>query len=90
MRKPEFITFTGADDHTDVRDMVALSKLYPIEWGILFSISRQGTDPRYPGGEAARLCGSGLCARDRQAQPRSPWGCVPRSGNGLTYSARVP
>lgn len=51
-RKPEFITFTGADDHTDVQDMLALSRLYPIEWGILFSPVRQGREPRYPGDEA--------------------------------------
>lgn len=58
---PTFITFTGADDHTDVREMIALSKDYPIEWGILFSPSRQGTDPRYPGGEAqSRFAWSGL------------------------------
>lgn len=58
---PTFITFTGADDHTDVREMIALSKGYPIEWGILFSPSRQGTDPRYPGGEAqSRFAWSGL------------------------------
>lgn len=61
MRKPEFITFTGADDHTDVREMQALSARYPIEWGILFSPTRQGTDPRYPGGDAqSRLLWSGL------------------------------
>lgn len=58
---PAFITFTGADDHTDVDDMIALSKRYPIEWGILFSPSRQGVDPRYPGGEAqSRFAWSGL------------------------------
>lgn len=60
-RKPDFITFTGADDRTAVYDMIALSKRYPIEWGILFSPSRQGVDPRYPGGEAqSRLLWSGL------------------------------
>jgi hypothetical protein len=68
IRKPEFITFTGADDHTDVAGMQALSSRYPIEWAILFSTKRQGVDPRYPntasrllfkGGRfAAHLCGS--------------------------------
>jgi hypothetical protein len=48
MRAPEFITLTGADDATDVDEMVALAKLYPIEWGILFSPKRQGVEPRYP------------------------------------------
>lgn len=51
-RKPEFITFTGADDHTSVRAMVELSRHFPIEWGILFSPSRQGKEPRYPCDEA--------------------------------------
>lgn len=45
--KPEFITFTGADDHTDVTEMLKLSAQYPIEWGILFSPKRQGQG-RYP------------------------------------------
>ena len=48
LRTPEFITFTGADNWTDVNGMRALSRKYPIEWGVLFSRSRQGTDPRYP------------------------------------------
>jgi hypothetical protein len=61
MRKPEFITFTGADDYTHVGEMTALSGQYPIEWGILFSPRRQGIDMRYPGGEAqSRLLWSGL------------------------------
>src|ERR1044072_664202 len=47
-RKPEFITFTGADDRTSVAWMKVLPREYPIEWGILFSPTRQGVDPRYP------------------------------------------
>ncbi len=59
--KPEFITFTGADNWTDVDGMRALSKRYPIEWGILFSPKRQGNDPRYPDGQAmSRLIWSDL------------------------------
>lgn len=59
--KPEFITFTGADDWTCLDGMRALSKRYPIEWGILFSPKRQGVDPRYPGGDAmSRFLWSGL------------------------------
>lgn len=46
--QPNFITFTGADDRTDINEMMRLSHLYPIEWGILLSPSRQGNDPRYP------------------------------------------
>jgi hypothetical protein len=45
---PTFITFTGADEWTDIGRMQALADLYPIEWGILFSPKRQGIDPRYP------------------------------------------
>lgn len=42
------ITITGADDSTDIQEMVDISREHPmVEWGILFSISRQGT-PRYP------------------------------------------
>ena len=40
--KPEFITFTGVDDHTSIDDMHRLSRVYPIEWGVLFSPKRQG------------------------------------------------
>lgn len=47
MNLPRFITFTGVDAHTDVAEMCALSHLYPIEWGVLFSPARQGTG-RYP------------------------------------------
>jgi hypothetical protein len=45
--KPKFITFTGADDKTNIVEMMTLSSQYPIEWGILFSPKRQGTG-RYP------------------------------------------
>ena len=48
--KPKFITFTGADDQTNIGDMAALSEKYPIEWAILFSMKRQGS-PRYPSSE---------------------------------------
>ncbi|MET4720710.1 hypothetical protein ABIF63_004816 [Bradyrhizobium japonicum] len=50
--KPEFITFTGIDNWTELYDIHALSLKYPIEWGILFSPERQGSDPRYPEGDA--------------------------------------
>lgn len=46
--KPNFITFTSADDKTDIDGMRGLAAQYPIEWGILFSPSRQGNEPRYP------------------------------------------
>jgi hypothetical protein len=33
---PQFVTFTGVDDRTDVAALQALSARYPIEWGVLF------------------------------------------------------
>ncbi len=45
--KPALITFTGADDQTDVRRMQKLAERYPIEWAVLFSADRQG-EGRYP------------------------------------------
>jgi hypothetical protein len=42
------VTFTGADDNTDVSAMLEISQIWPwVEWGILFSKSHAGT-PRYP------------------------------------------
>lgn len=49
MHNPEFITFTGIDDRTDLDAVEALSKRYPVEWGVLFSPTQQGRTPRYPG-----------------------------------------
>jgi hypothetical protein len=74
---PQFITFTGVDERTDVAAMKALSAKYPIEWGILFSPRRQGVQNRYPDRRAierfldqglrlsAHLCG--LTAREVSA-----------------------
>lgn len=45
---PEFITFTGVGDDTQIPAMLGLARLYPIEWGVLFSSKRQGREPRYP------------------------------------------
>lgn len=47
MNKPEFITFTGADENTSVAGMAELAAKYPIEWGVLFSPKQQGAG-RYP------------------------------------------
>jgi hypothetical protein len=42
------VTVTGADDSIKPEDLVPLTEKYPfVEWGILFSGSRQG-GPRYP------------------------------------------
>lgn len=50
MKLPEFVTFTGVDDHTDFSKLLKLNEryLFRIEWGVLFSESKQGKDPRYP------------------------------------------
>lgn len=48
MKKPQFITFTGPDADTNINDMVKLSNDYDVEFGILFSPTRQGLEPRYP------------------------------------------
>jgi phosphoribosylanthranilate isomerase len=43
------ITLTGADTDTDIKEMVGISKKYPLlEWGILFSYSNMGIERRYP------------------------------------------
>lgn len=45
--RPRFITFTGADDATSIREMGLLASRWPVEFGILFSRSRMGK-ARYP------------------------------------------
>ena len=44
--KPQWITFTGIDDRTDLYFANALAKKYPIEWGIL--VSGTNNDARFP------------------------------------------
>lgn len=47
--KLDRVTITGADDTVSPRDLADISRRYPfVEWGILFSQSRQGQQPRYP------------------------------------------
>ena len=42
------ITFTGADDNTNYQDLLNIQNEFPlVEWGILFSGSRKGTE-KYP------------------------------------------
>lgn len=42
------VTITGADNNTDINEMLEISKQYPfVEWGILFSPKRIGEE-RYP------------------------------------------
>lgn len=62
MKLPKFITFTGADDNTDVAAMEDLSEQYPVEFGILLSTKRQGSS-RYPSMDwiADRLANNQVC-----------------------------
>lgn len=46
--KIDRVTFTGADNNTNIDKLISISKDNPfIEWGILFSLSKEGTN-RYP------------------------------------------
>lgn len=46
--KIAFVTLTGADDETNISEMVSISEMYPfVEWGILFSQNKSAV-PRYP------------------------------------------
>ena len=54
------VTITGADDGVDIGVLIALSRHFPfVEWGILFSESRQN-EPRYPSAAwLSELCRQG-------------------------------
>jgi hypothetical protein len=45
--RPLHVTFTGLDDATNTDELLALSRNFPIEWGILFHPTREGSG-RYP------------------------------------------
>jgi hypothetical protein len=45
---PLFVTFTGLDERTDLDRAFDLMIRYPVEFAVLLSRSRQGTEPRYP------------------------------------------
>lgn len=47
--KPDFVTFTGADELEYLPGMEELSRRYPVEWGILVSSAKSGMASRYPG-----------------------------------------
>lgn len=92
LRTPEFITFTGLDSQTDLSRALHIATVYPVEFGVLFSESRQDREPRYPDQTtitsimcvgfprlAAHLCG---------AHARRIMACMP-TGLNLTTFRRV-
>lgn len=63
------VTITGADDTTDIKELVALSKQFPfVEWGILVSANHYGAGhPRFPSREwCTELRNTWELARDMQ------------------------
>jgi hypothetical protein len=93
MRLPEFLTFTGVDNWTDIEALQALSNEYPIEWAMLFSPAHQGINPRYPADDAqSALWSSGLnfaahlCGRHSR---RAMEGANPELPVDLSYCRRV-
>ena len=83
MMKPEIITFTGVDTRTDIEACIELADTYPVEFGFLYSETRQ--EPRYSGCHmlpyfaakglrtALHLCGS--AARDTMKTQSYPPVC---------------
>ena len=62
---PAFITFTGADDKTDIGEMIKLSADYPVEFGILLSEKKHG-EPHYPSlGWIRKLCAANAVTAGR-------------------------
>lgn len=44
-----YCTITGVDEKTDIEKLYHLTEKYPfVEWGFLYSPSKEGTHPRYP------------------------------------------
>ena len=48
VNKPQYISFAGVDQFTDINKVKKLSSAYPIQWGILCSKTRMGQENRYP------------------------------------------
>ena len=67
MPRLTFCTLTGVDESTPIDALIALAEAHPIvEWGILYSPSRQGQSGRYPSYEAIQRILDGLPAGARQ------------------------
>lgn len=49
MSELRYVTLTGAGENTDISAMLQLSGDFPfVEWAVLYSPERAGTEPRYP------------------------------------------
>ncbi len=58
--QPAYVTFTGVDDVALVSDLKALSKHFPIEWGVLIHTGKFG-EPLFPSLEEIRdIASAGL------------------------------
>lgn len=76
---PAFIAFTGVDRTLLIGDLRALSRRYPIEWGVLVDDDKAG-EPLFPDAHARRdlLKGEGLrwaahvCGRDARKIANEP------------------
>ncbi len=54
--KLKHITFTGIDDRTDIAALQDIQRRYPyVEFGVLLSWSRQGSERRYPSFRTIRI-----------------------------------
>jgi hypothetical protein len=80
------VTFTGLDAATRPDDLRALSRDFPIEWGILFHPTREGSG-RYPAlGQIRSIAESDLKLRAsvRRLRPQHrAWG--EPAGNGRIF-----
>lgn len=50
--KPQFITFTGVDDRTNLETLKQVSNFWPVEWGVL--VSPTNRDARFPSQQTVR------------------------------------
>lgn len=79
--RPRWITFTGLDEQTDMDRVEALTKRYPVEWGVLFGgrLGKNRYPPRRVSDEAAarglplsmHLCGARAAEANEGVSPSS-------------------
>jgi len=82
--RPDFITFTGIDDRTDLNRAHELASRYPIEWGVLCSSSNR--DARFPSIQTIRSLFDGVAGK----KSAHLCGALARAaGEGLLFSDPV-